>query len=180
MGCNCVLLQFFFCLGCKLLLPLHRLQETMTEPSVFAEDVSKLKDAGEIKQAYISLKDTNRYVPSARCSSPLQVFSSPPDCLSLPRKCQKTSLCVVPGLPDSRLSLWMLVTSWVGWGNRWVVAHASWNRASMATLMLNERGSVSWFTLYSRRRYPQTAWSICHNHQLYLENAPLERASRLF
>ncbi|RVE74746.1 hypothetical protein OJAV_G00025150 [Oryzias javanicus] len=32
----------------------------MTEPSVFAEDVSKLKDAGEIKQAYISLKDTNK------------------------------------------------------------------------------------------------------------------------
>uniref|UniRef100_A0A3B3C6G8 Unconventional myosin-Va n=1 Tax=Oryzias melastigma TaxID=30732 RepID=A0A3B3C6G8_ORYME len=35
-------------------------KETMTEPSVFTEDVSKLKDAGEIKQAYISLKDTNK------------------------------------------------------------------------------------------------------------------------
>uniref|UniRef100_A0A665X0U2 Myosin VAa n=1 Tax=Echeneis naucrates TaxID=173247 RepID=A0A665X0U2_ECHNA len=36
----------------------HR--ETMTEPSVFVEDVSKLKDADELKQAYIGLKDTNR------------------------------------------------------------------------------------------------------------------------
>ncbi|XP_049449700.1 unconventional myosin-Va isoform X6 [Epinephelus fuscoguttatus] len=35
-------------------------KETMTEPSVFAEDVSKLKDADELKQAYIGLKDTNR------------------------------------------------------------------------------------------------------------------------
>ncbi|XP_049902006.1 unconventional myosin-Va isoform X3 [Epinephelus moara] len=35
-------------------------KETMTEPSVFVEDVSKLKDADELKQAYIGLKDTNR------------------------------------------------------------------------------------------------------------------------
>ncbi|XP_042369389.1 unconventional myosin-Va isoform X4 [Plectropomus leopardus] len=35
-------------------------KETMTEPSVYVEDVSKLKDADEIKQAYIGLKDTNR------------------------------------------------------------------------------------------------------------------------
>uniref|UniRef100_A0A673BPG9 Myosin VAa n=1 Tax=Sphaeramia orbicularis TaxID=375764 RepID=A0A673BPG9_9TELE len=35
-------------------------KETMTEPSVFVEDVNKLKDADEIKQAYIGLKDTNR------------------------------------------------------------------------------------------------------------------------
>ncbi|XP_068455850.1 unconventional myosin-Va isoform X1 [Clinocottus analis] len=35
-------------------------KETMTEPSVFVEDVSKLKDAGELKQAYMGLKDTNR------------------------------------------------------------------------------------------------------------------------
>ncbi|XP_072236362.1 unconventional myosin-Va isoform X3 [Leuresthes tenuis] len=35
-------------------------KETMTEPSVFADDVNKLKDADEIKQAYIGLKDTNR------------------------------------------------------------------------------------------------------------------------
>ncbi|XP_072321462.1 unconventional myosin-Va isoform X3 [Eucyclogobius newberryi] len=35
-------------------------KETMTEPSVFAKDVSKLKDADELKQAYIGLKDTNR------------------------------------------------------------------------------------------------------------------------
>ncbi|XP_061602373.1 unconventional myosin-Va isoform X2 [Cololabis saira] len=35
-------------------------KETMTEPSVFAEDVTKLKDADEIKQAYVGLKDTTR------------------------------------------------------------------------------------------------------------------------
>uniref|UniRef100_A0A8D3CL68 Myosin VA n=1 Tax=Scophthalmus maximus TaxID=52904 RepID=A0A8D3CL68_SCOMX len=39
----------------------HKVQtETMTEPSVYVEDVSKLKDADEIKQAYVGLKDTNR------------------------------------------------------------------------------------------------------------------------
>uniref|UniRef100_A0A665X1G0 Myosin VAa n=1 Tax=Echeneis naucrates TaxID=173247 RepID=A0A665X1G0_ECHNA len=38
----------------------HRVKMTMTEPSVFVEDVSKLKDADELKQAYIGLKDTNR------------------------------------------------------------------------------------------------------------------------
>ncbi|XP_068180938.1 unconventional myosin-Va isoform X7 [Antennarius striatus] len=36
----------------------HR--ETMTDPSVYAADVSKLKDADELKQACICLKDTNR------------------------------------------------------------------------------------------------------------------------
>ncbi|KAI3377056.1 hypothetical protein L3Q82_000264 [Scortum barcoo] len=35
-------------------------KETMTEPSVYVEDVSKLKDADELKQACIGLKDTNR------------------------------------------------------------------------------------------------------------------------
>ncbi|XP_016525466.1 unconventional myosin-Va isoform X2 [Poecilia formosa] len=35
-------------------------KETMTEPSVFAKDVNKLKDADELKQAYVGLKDTNR------------------------------------------------------------------------------------------------------------------------
>ncbi|XP_060895742.1 unconventional myosin-Va isoform X2 [Labrus mixtus] len=35
-------------------------KETMTEPSIYAEDVSKLKDADELKQACIGLKDTNR------------------------------------------------------------------------------------------------------------------------
>uniref|UniRef100_A0A672JLH6 Unconventional myosin-Va n=1 Tax=Salarias fasciatus TaxID=181472 RepID=A0A672JLH6_SALFA len=35
-------------------------KETMTEPSVYADDVSKLKDADELKQAYVGLKDTNR------------------------------------------------------------------------------------------------------------------------
>lgn len=33
----------------------------MTEPSVYAQEVSKLKDADELKQACIGLKDTNRY-----------------------------------------------------------------------------------------------------------------------
>lgn len=36
----------------------------MTEPSVFAKDVNKLKDADELKQAYIGLKDTSRYAVS--------------------------------------------------------------------------------------------------------------------
>ncbi|XP_021165343.2 unconventional myosin-Va isoform X3 [Fundulus heteroclitus] len=35
-------------------------KETMTEPSVFAQDVNKLKDADELRQAYVGLKDTNR------------------------------------------------------------------------------------------------------------------------
>ncbi|XP_053176269.1 unconventional myosin-Va isoform X3 [Scomber japonicus] len=35
-------------------------KETMTDTPSFVEDVSKLKDADELKQAYISLKDTNR------------------------------------------------------------------------------------------------------------------------
>ncbi|XP_054901056.1 unconventional myosin-Va isoform X6 [Poeciliopsis prolifica] len=35
-------------------------KETMTEPSVFAQDVNKLKDADELKQAYVGVKDTNR------------------------------------------------------------------------------------------------------------------------
>ncbi|KAF7659097.1 hypothetical protein LDENG_00002920 [Lucifuga dentata] len=39
-------------------------KETMTEPSGYIEDVSKLKDADELKQAYIGLKDTNRLLES--------------------------------------------------------------------------------------------------------------------
>ncbi|XP_077375932.1 unconventional myosin-Va isoform X4 [Festucalex cinctus] len=35
-------------------------KETMTEVAVHVEDISKLKDADELKQAYIGLKDTNR------------------------------------------------------------------------------------------------------------------------
>ncbi|XP_056134161.1 unconventional myosin-Va [Lampris incognitus] len=35
-------------------------KETMTEPSHYVEDVSKLKDTDEIKQAYVGLKETNR------------------------------------------------------------------------------------------------------------------------
>lgn len=38
----------------------------MTEPSVYAEEVSKLKDPDELKQACIGLKDTNRYFSSPR------------------------------------------------------------------------------------------------------------------
>lgn len=38
----------------------------MTEVAVHVEDISKLKDADELKQAYIGLKDTNRYSPSPR------------------------------------------------------------------------------------------------------------------
>uniref|UniRef100_A0A3P9NF10 Unconventional myosin-Va n=1 Tax=Poecilia reticulata TaxID=8081 RepID=A0A3P9NF10_POERE len=41
-------------------------KETMTEPSVFAQDVNKLKDADELKQAYVGLKDTNRSPRSGR------------------------------------------------------------------------------------------------------------------
>ncbi|XP_054901054.1 unconventional myosin-Va isoform X4 [Poeciliopsis prolifica] len=41
-------------------------KETMTEPSVFAQDVNKLKDADELKQAYVGVKDTNRSPRSVR------------------------------------------------------------------------------------------------------------------
>lgn len=34
----------------------------MTEPSIYAQDVSKLRDADELRQACIGLKDTNRWV----------------------------------------------------------------------------------------------------------------------
>lgn len=47
----------------------------MTEPSVYAEDVSKLKDADELKQACIGLKDTNRYFVTAGTPPSLQVFT---------------------------------------------------------------------------------------------------------
>uniref|UniRef100_A0A667WHN8 Myosin VA n=1 Tax=Myripristis murdjan TaxID=586833 RepID=A0A667WHN8_9TELE len=39
-------------------------KETMTEPSHYVEDVSKLKDSDELKQAYIGLKETNRLLES--------------------------------------------------------------------------------------------------------------------
>lgn len=48
----------------------------MTEPSIFVEDVSKLKDADELKQAYIGLKDTNRYFVTASCPPRVHVFTS--------------------------------------------------------------------------------------------------------
>lgn len=34
----------------------------MTEPLPYIEDVQKLTDAKEISQAYVSLKETNRYI----------------------------------------------------------------------------------------------------------------------
>ncbi|XP_067874079.1 unconventional myosin-Va isoform X2 [Heterodontus francisci] len=40
-------------------------KETMTEPMVLLEDVCKMKDQGEITQAYMGLKETNR--PSQDC-----------------------------------------------------------------------------------------------------------------
>ncbi|XP_075907269.1 unconventional myosin-Va isoform X3 [Nelusetta ayraudi] len=46
-------------------------KETMTEPSVYAQEVSKLKDADELKQACIGLKDTNRCPRLVR--TPLEV-----------------------------------------------------------------------------------------------------------
>lgn len=36
------------------------LQNTMTDATVLLEDVQKMKDKGEIAQAYIGLKETNR------------------------------------------------------------------------------------------------------------------------
>lgn len=42
----------------------------MTEPSVYTQDVSKLKDADELKQACIGLKDTNRWVLTLVLTAP--------------------------------------------------------------------------------------------------------------
>lgn len=36
-------------------------QNTMTDATILLEDVQKMKDKGEIAQAYIGLKETNRY-----------------------------------------------------------------------------------------------------------------------
>lgn len=36
------------------------LQNTMTDSTILLEDVQKMKDKGEIAQAYIGLKETNR------------------------------------------------------------------------------------------------------------------------
>ncbi len=46
----------------------------MTEPSIYAEDVSKLKDADELKQACIGLKDTNRYSVTESSPPGLHIF----------------------------------------------------------------------------------------------------------
>lgn len=77
----------------------------MTEPSVYVEDVSKLKDAGELKQAYVGLKDTNRYLSTAPSPPNLQVstlvkeefpLSTRPKRFYLPRALAVTlrSVCV--------------------------------------------------------------------------------------
>lgn len=39
---------------------LFPLQNTMTDSTILLEDVQKMKDKGEIAQAYIGLKETNR------------------------------------------------------------------------------------------------------------------------
>lgn len=49
----------------------------MTEPSVYKDDVSKLKD-DEVKQAYVGLKDTNRYFLTATSLPHLHVFTHCP------------------------------------------------------------------------------------------------------
>lgn len=46
-------------------------------------------------------------------------------------------------LRDSCVIPWKSVISWVGWGNQWDVAYASWNRACMATLMPNTVENVT-------------------------------------
>lgn len=41
---------------------IHSPQNTMTESTILLEDVQKMKDRGEIAQAYVGLKETNKYV----------------------------------------------------------------------------------------------------------------------
>ena len=55
----------------------------MTEPSVYAEDVSKLKDSDEIKQAYVGLKDTNRYFVTDSTPPNLQIHTFIIRCISI-------------------------------------------------------------------------------------------------
>lgn len=119
---------------------LHLFQETMTEPSVFAQDVHKLKDADELKQAYVGLKDTNRYTaiqlfPLSILKSGLLLkmyfsFKSLQDDLweSIVR------LYVLPDPPAQWFQRRKSVISWVGWGNREEVAHALWLEACMTSL----------------------------------------------
>lgn len=55
-------------------------QNTMTDSTILLEDVQKMKDKGEIAQAYIGLKETNRYTFS---TFHLQSFAVCPDILSI-------------------------------------------------------------------------------------------------
>uniref|UniRef100_A0A674DZY4 Myosin VA n=1 Tax=Salmo trutta TaxID=8032 RepID=A0A674DZY4_SALTR len=50
-------------------------KETMTEPVHYAEDVHKMKDSGAITQAYLGLKETNRYISLSLSLSLLLSFS---------------------------------------------------------------------------------------------------------
>ena len=74
----------------------------MTEPSVYVEDVSKLKDADEIKQAYVGLKDTNRYfITASRPLTPFYLFCplTRPQCnygVCLSVACIRVCMCCEP------------------------------------------------------------------------------------
>uniref|UniRef100_A0A673XWM0 Myosin VA n=1 Tax=Salmo trutta TaxID=8032 RepID=A0A673XWM0_SALTR len=70
-------------------------KETMTEPVHYAEDVHKMKDSGAITQAYLGLKETNRYISLSLSLSLSLSFSL---LLSLP-------LPLSPSLCISTLSL---------------------------------------------------------------------------
>lgn len=126
-------------------------QETMTEPSVYTEDVCKLKDADELKQACIGLKDTNRYFVMAGCPLHSKARLHPPSFVQILPGCWSfTNFTIIykksavvnaalscADLQDSCVIAWKSVISWVGWGNQWDVADASQNRACMATLVPN-------------------------------------------
>lgn len=93
----------------------------MTEPSVYAEDVSKLKDADELKQACIGLKDTNRYLffmpsrpavipdPALLLLSKCRQGLAPPILYKKWCGCERCLSCA--DLPDSCIILWKSVIS---------------------------------------------------------------------
>uniref|UniRef100_A0A673XWL1 Myosin VA n=1 Tax=Salmo trutta TaxID=8032 RepID=A0A673XWL1_SALTR len=75
-------------------------KETMTEPVHYAEDVHKMKDSGAITQAYLGLKETNRYISLSLSLSLSLSFSL---LLSLP-------LPLSPSLCISTLSCFLSLT----------------------------------------------------------------------
>lgn len=90
----------------------------MTEPSVYAQDVSKLKDADELKQACIGLKDTNRYFFMASCPPiipNLILLLLSKLCQGLAPSVQEMCGCErclsCADLPDSCIVLWKSVIS---------------------------------------------------------------------